>query len=86
MEKATGAGDDMAQNLKKEEETMKKLLLLTFVMVMSGALALGFWGWPQRAEAAPNEILVGVCTGLTGPFAGFGEGGVFGIKVYLYSF
>ena len=59
---------------------MKKLLLLTFVMVMSGALALGFWGWPQRAEAAPNEILVGVCTGLTGPFAGFGEGGVFGIK------
>ena len=35
------------------------------------------------ALAASETIKVGVCTGLTGPHAGFGEGGVFGIKAAI---
>ena len=60
---------------------MKRFFLVPLAMVVVCALALGSAWWPVRqAEAAADKIKVGVCTGLTGPFAGFGEGGVFGIR------
>jgi ABC-type branched-subunit amino acid transport system substrate-binding protein len=51
-----------------------------FSMVMFLVIVFGLSFTAQQALAAPEKILVGVCTGLTGPHAGFGEGGVFGIR------
>lgn len=60
---------------------MKKFSLVPLAMAVVCALALGIGVWPApHALAAADKILVGVCTGLTGPHAGFGEGGVFGIR------
>ncbi|MBW1996814.1 MAG: ABC transporter substrate-binding protein [Deltaproteobacteria bacterium] len=54
-----------------------------FPLIVAGIVILVFGVWATQAslsEAAPKNIPVGVCTGLTGHFAGFGGGGVFGIK------
>jgi ABC-type branched-subunit amino acid transport system substrate-binding protein len=71
----------MARNLKKKEGVaMKKYLFIPLMIVLATTFALGIYGESSRAQAAPKEIRVGVCTGLTGHFAGFGVGGDFGIK------
>jgi branched-chain amino acid transport system substrate-binding protein len=56
---------------------MKKFLLITLMAVlMSGLIFGGCEAGPPAAE----EILVGVPAPLTGMYAGFGEGGVFGME------
>jgi len=60
---------------------MKKFFSIPLMIVLVITLGFGIGGFlTPRAEAAPNEILVGVCTGVTGHFAGFGGGGVYGVK------
>lgn len=61
---------------------MKRFHFIPLMILLLTALVLGVCGGPDpRVEAAaPEKILAGVVTGLTGPFAGFGVGGVFGIK------
>jgi len=54
---------------------MKKLCLISVVFMVIGALMVGC-----SKEKAPPEIRVGVVEAQTGMFAGFGQGGVFGIK------
>jgi branched-chain amino acid transport system substrate-binding protein len=62
---------------------MKKFLLIPLVILFLGAL---FFSVRIPAPAAqpkaevPKEIRVGDCASLTGMFAAFGEGGVFGMK------
>jgi ABC-type branched-subunit amino acid transport system substrate-binding protein len=51
--------------------------VLTLVFVMFFALAM--IALPE-CEAKPKEIVFGATISLTGPAAGFGEGGVFGLK------
>jgi len=60
---------------------MKRSCSVSVIVVLMGFLVLGLLSsLTSRALAAPEEIPVGVCTGVTGPFAGFGVGGVFGIQ------
>ena len=60
---------------------MRKLWLGSGVALLAGFLALGLLSsWTPQAIAASEEIPVGVCTALTGPLAGFGGGGVFGVQ------
>jgi branched-chain amino acid transport system substrate-binding protein len=54
---------------------MKKLVLISAVLVVIGALVVSC-----AKEKAPSEIRVGVVQAQTGMFAAFGQGGVFGIK------
>ena len=56
---------------------MRKLILISLMIFLGCALT--FSGYAQ-AKKAPKEILVGVPAPLTGMYAGFGEGGVFGMK------
>jgi ABC-type branched-subunit amino acid transport system substrate-binding protein len=60
----------------------KKRFLITMVVVLT---MLVFGGHAQFASAAgtPKAIPVGVCTSLTGPFAGFGGGGLFGVQAAI---
>ncbi len=54
---------------------MKKFLLITLTVVLMSGLIFG------GCKAGPSEeILVGVPAPLTGMYAGFGEGGVFGME------
>jgi len=55
---------------------MKKLLLIPLVIVLVGALIFGGCAKP----AGPEEILIGTSAPMTGMFAGFGEGCVFGME------
>ncbi len=63
---------------------MKRFYLIPLMVLLLTAFVLGVCGEPTRqaeaASSAPENFLVGVVTGLTGKFAGFGEGGVFGIE------
>jgi len=60
---------------------MKRHFSFSLAMAVVCALALVAGISPlQQAEGAGDKIKVGVCTGLTGPHAGFGEGGAFGIQ------
>jgi len=59
---------------------MKRFMRFPLVIFLFVVLAIGFNFPVQQAMAAPDKILVGVVTGLTGPHAGFGTGGVFGIR------
>ena len=56
---------------------MKKFLVIALMIVVVSALI--FSGYAQ-AKKAPKQIRVGVPAPLTGMYAGFGEGGVFGMK------
>jgi len=55
---------------------MKRALVVSLVIVGFGALILT--GCSKEKQAA--EIKVGVVQAQTGMFAGFGQGGIFGIK------
>ncbi len=59
---------------------MKTRRITSWILVLFTFFAFGFIGKTACAKDAPAYIAVGVDTGLTGKFAGFGEGGVFGIK------
>lgn len=54
-------------------------LLATMVVVLTLLMFAGF-GQVVSAADDPKDIPVGVCCALTGHFAGFGQGGLFGIK------
>ena len=54
---------------------MKKLCLVSVVLLVVGVFIVSC-----SKEQAPAEIRVGVVEAQTGMFAGFGQGGVFGIK------
>ena len=56
---------------------MKKFYL-TALMILLGCVLI-FSGYAQ-AEKAPKAILIGTPAPMTGMFAGFGEGCVFGMK------
>lgn len=56
---------------------MKKWSLVLWVVVLAGSLFLGSTG---SVLSAPKEILLGTPAPLTGMAAGFGQGGVFGLK------
>ena len=57
---------------------MKKFVLITLVILLAGVLVFG--GCKAAPVTGPAEIRVGVDTGATGMFAGFGGGGVWGVK------
>jgi branched-chain amino acid transport system substrate-binding protein len=57
----------------------KNRSLLTMVAALTMLVFCGFCQGVMAADA-PEAIPVGVCTSLTGPFAGFGGGGLFGVK------
>jgi branched-chain amino acid transport system substrate-binding protein len=60
---------------------MRRLGLGFPVAVLACFLVLGLLTLrTPQVYAASEEIPVGVCTGLTGPFAGFGGGGVYGVQ------
>jgi ABC-type branched-subunit amino acid transport system substrate-binding protein len=59
---------------------MKRFLLIALGVVVAGVLIFGGCKPAPPGPAAPEEIRVGVVTGLTGMFAGFGEGGVWGVR------
>jgi ABC-type branched-subunit amino acid transport system substrate-binding protein len=60
---------------------MKMYRFISLMVVVLTVSIFGFGGQAvESAEAAPDNILVGVCTGLTGHFAGFGGGGAYGIE------
>jgi ABC-type branched-subunit amino acid transport system substrate-binding protein len=67
----------VSRNSNKEEKVKKKLLLVPLALLLAISLvAIGCPGGP----AAPAEILVGVPAPSTGMYAGFGQGGVFGMQ------
>ena len=56
---------------------MRRSRLVSIIAVMISLSVFGLLSsLTSRADAAQEEIPVGVCTGLTGPFAGFGGGGI----------
>ncbi len=61
---------------------MKKLWLILLLIVVVGALIFGGCAKPAPAPApapqGPQEILIGSPVSLTGMYAGFGQGGIFG--------
>jgi branched-chain amino acid transport system substrate-binding protein len=60
---------------------MRRSFLVLVIAVVVSLLGFGFFGSSAyRVYAAQEQIPVGVCTGLTGPMAGFGGGNVFGIQ------
>ena len=60
---------------------MKKYRYIPLMVMLLAVLIFALCGQAVAAEkAAPDKIRVGVCTGLTGPFAGFGVGGTYGVK------
>jgi branched-chain amino acid transport system substrate-binding protein len=62
---------------------MKKFLFIPLMIVLFGALILGSRIPALRAQPSakvPKEIRIGHSASLTGMFAAFGEGGVFGMK------
>jgi branched-chain amino acid transport system substrate-binding protein len=60
---------------------MRRMPFVSVTAALACFLAIGFFAaMGSQADAAPEEIPVGVCTGVSGPFAGFGGGGVFGIQ------
>jgi len=60
---------------------MRKSCSISVMAVLASFLVLEcLASFTSRAHAAAEEIPVGVCTGVTGPFAGFGVGGVFGVQ------
>jgi len=80
-----GGGDAYANVIKhlngpwyinKGGMAMKRFLLLSVIIVLVSGLVFG----GCKAEPATEEILVGVPAPLTGMYAGFGEGGVFGMQ------
>jgi len=56
---------------------MKKVFLIPLIVVIIGGL---IFGGCKAGPAAPKEILVGVPAPLTGVYAGFGQGGIFGMQ------
>jgi branched-chain amino acid transport system substrate-binding protein len=72
-----GSSQIKRYNLRKEGVTMKKLIFISLMIFLGCALI--FSGYAQ-AKKAPKEIRVGVPAPLTGMYAGFGEGYVFGMK------
>ena len=56
---------------------MKKFLVITLMVVLISGL---IFGGCKAGPPAAEEILVGVPAPLTGMYAGFGEGGVFGME------
>ena len=56
---------------------MKKFLLIPLAIVLVGAL---IFGGCKAAPPAPEEIRIGSVVSLTGMYAGFGEGGAFGVE------
>lgn len=59
---------------------MKTNRLLSSMVAVLTVLVFGVCGQVVNAADAPDNIPVGVCVSLTGHFAGFGGGGLFGIK------
>jgi branched-chain amino acid transport system substrate-binding protein len=60
---------------------MKKSRYIPLMAMILAIFIFGVCGQSVAAEkAAPDKIRLGVCTGLTGAFAGFGVGGAYGIK------
>jgi branched-chain amino acid transport system substrate-binding protein len=61
----------------KEEVAVKKIFLIPFIVVLISGL---IFGGCKAGPTTPEEILVGVPAPLTGMYAGFGEGGKFGMQ------
>ncbi|MGA7677970.1 MAG: ABC transporter substrate-binding protein [Dehalococcoidia bacterium] len=62
---------------------MKKFVMVLLLVVLVGALIFGgckAGPATPAGPAAPKEIVVGVPVPLTGMYAGFGEGGIFGMQ------
>lgn len=59
---------------------MKWYVRISLAMFLAVGITVDLSFNVQNVYAVPDRIQVGVTTGLTGPFAGFGEGGTFGIK------
>ena len=59
---------------------MKKFLLITLMVVLISGL---IFGGCKAGPPAAEEILVGAPVPLTGMYAGFGEGGVFGMRAAI---
>jgi len=57
---------------------MKKVLFIFLTIILASALFLASCG--EAEPAAPQEIRIGTSAPLTGMFAGFGEGNVFGMQ------
>ena len=62
---------------------MKTNRFLVTMVAMLTVLAFGVFGQAAGAADAPEEISVGVCSELTGPAAGFGGGGLYGLKAAI---
>ena len=61
---------------------MKTIRFWVAMVAMLTVLVFGVYG-PAVAADAPDEIPVGVCSELTGQAAGFGGGGLFGLKAAI---
>ena len=66
---------------KERGTAMKKYRFIPLMVMLLTVLIFGVCAQTVAEEkATPDKIRVGVCTGLTGNFAGFGTGGAYGIK------
>ena len=61
---------------------MKKFISVSVVVALSLLLVLGFIGCKAKPEV-PQEIRVGIPASMTGHYAAFGEGGIWGAKAVI---